>query len=220
MGVSAGPYVVRDASLILELDATDRNSYISGSTIWNDVSGTGNNGLLVNGPAFSSTNLGTIVFDAVDDYINVNSFANILSSTAYTKISWFYINSYKFNIISGGTSAQHAFWLGGTNKLNAGHNGSWSTVVSTTSLALNTWYFGAVTFNTTSGWKLYVNGIQESTSANTTTFSGTGGVLIGAYDLAANLFDGRISIASIYNRVLSDQEIFQNYNALKSRFNT
>jgi hypothetical protein len=219
MGVSGGPYIVRDSSLILELDAADRNSYVSGSTVWRDLTANNNNGSLVNGPTFSSANGGSIAFDGTNDYINVNSFADILSSTSYTKISWFYINSYRYNIISGGGSAQHAFWLAGTNKLNAGHNGSWSTVVSTTSLALNTWYFGAVTFDTTSGWRLYINGIQEATSANTTTFSGTGGVLIGAFDLGANLFDGRISIASIYNRVLSASEILQNYNALKSRFN-
>jgi hypothetical protein len=205
--------------LVLALDAADKNSYPGSGTTWRDLSENGNNGTLTNGPTFNSTNGGSIVFDGVDDYVNVNSFANILPSNAYTKISWFYINSYLYNIISGGSSAQHAFWLAGTNKLNAGHNGNWSTVVSTTSLALNTWYFGAVTFNTTNGWVLYVNGIQESTSVSTTTFSGTGGVLIGAYELGANVFNGRISNALIYNRSLSASEILQNYNAQKSRFN-
>ena len=38
MGVSGGPYIVRDSSLVLELDAADRNSYVSGSLIWRDLS--------------------------------------------------------------------------------------------------------------------------------------------------------------------------------------
>jgi hypothetical protein len=204
--------------LVLCLNASDRNSYVSGSTTWNDVSGRGNNGTLTNGPTFNSANGGSIVFDFSNDYVKINSFADILSKTTYTKTAWFYMNSYKYNIVSGGDTAQHAFWMAGTNKLSAGHNSAWQTVTSATSLLLNTWYFGVVTFNTTTGWSLYVNGNLESTSSSTTTFSGTGGILIGAFNDAQNLWDGRIAMASVYNRVLSPQEVQQNYNSQKSRF--
>ena len=217
MAFNYSPKIVTDG-LVLYLDAGNVKSYISGSTTWNDLTPNQNVGVLTNGPTFNSSNGGSIVFDGSNDYVNVNSFANILSSTSYTKMCWFYINSYKYNIISGGSTSLHAFWLAGTNKLNAGHNGYWSTVVSTTSLSLNTWYFGAVTFDTTNGWKLYVNGNQEASSANTATFTGTGGILIGAFDLASNLFDGKIAVASVYNRVLNNLEILQNYNATKTRF--
>jgi hypothetical protein len=108
--------------------------------------------------------------------------------------------------------------MAGGSTLYAGHNGSWTTVASSTSLALNTWYFGAVTFNTTTGWRLYVNGNLESTSASTTTFTGTGGILIGAFNDAGNLWNGRIASIGVYNRALSASEILQNYNAQKSKF--
>jgi len=208
--------------LVLNLDAGFLPSYPTTGTSWYDLSGNQTEGILDNGPTFNSGNGGSIVFDGVDDYVYVNISSNILSDTTYTKTAWFYVASFvnNNNIISGGNTAQHAFLLYASNKLNAGHNGSWGTVVSTTSLALNTWYFGAVSFSTTDGWKLYVNGIQESTSANTTTFSGNGGVLIGAYDLGQNVFNGRISLAQIYNRVLSASEILQNYNATKDRYIT
>ena len=205
--------------LVLALDAADTNSYPGSGTTWSDVSGNTNTGVLTNGPTYSSANNGSIVFDGSNDCVVVNSNANILSKTSYTKISWFNVTSYLYNIISGGNGGEHAFWLAGTVNLRAGHNGAWSTVVSTTALALNTWYFGAVTFNTTTGWVLYVNGIQENTSANTTTFNGTQEILIGAYGTGANPFSGRIAIATVYNRVLSPTEILQNYNAQKSRFN-
>ena len=218
MGISAGPDMVQDG-LVLSLNANDRLSYISDSTTWNDVSGQGNNGTLTNGPTFNSANGGSIVFDYSNDYVKINSFADILSKTTYTKTAWFYMNSYKYNIVSGGNTALHAFWMAGTNKLSAGHNNSWQIVTSSTSLLLNTWYFGAVTFNTTTGWCLYVNGNLESTSSSTTTFTGTGGILIGAFNDAQNLWDGRIANVTVYNRVLSLQEIKQNYNATKSRFN-
>ena len=221
MGVAGGPDLIQDG-LVLSLDASDRNSYVSGSTTWFDLSGLNNSGSLTNGPTFNTGSLGSIVFDGSNDYVKVNSFADILSKTTYTKTAWFYISSYSSNIISGGdsglTNGQHAFWMAGGSILYAGHNGSWTTVASSTSLALNTWYFGAVTFNTTTGWRLYVNGNLESTSASTTTFTGTGGILIGAFNDAGNLWNGRIASIGVYNRALSASEILQNYNAQKSKF--
>lgn len=205
--------------LMLNLDAGYLPSYPQNGTSWYDISLSGNNSVLTNGPTFNTSNGGSIVFDGSDDYVNVNSGASLLSNVSYTKIAWFYVTSFgtSNNIISGGNTGQHAFWLAGGNKLNAGHNGNWSTVVSSTVLSLNTWYCGAVTFSTTSGWKLYLNGTQEATSVNTTTFTGTGDIQLGRYQTGNN-YTGRISIAQVYNSVLSGAEILQNYNAQKSRF--
>jgi hypothetical protein len=205
--------------LVLCLDAADRNSYVSGSTTWVDVAGV-NNGTLINGPTFNTGSGGNIVFDGSNDYVNVNSDANILSKTAYTKTAWFYPTSFSTNnnINSGGNSGQHAFWLAGGDRLNAGHNSQWSTVVSTTVLSLNKWYFGAVSFDTTNGWKLYLNGVQESTNSSTSTFTGNGEILIGAFGNASNLFTGRIAGTQVYSKVLTASEVLQSYNAQKSRF--
>ena len=214
-----GPKLATDG-LVLCLDAADVNSYPRTGTSWSDVSGNSNNGALTNGPTFNSSNGGSIVFDGGDDCVLVNSNANILSKTAYTKTAWFYTTSFgtNNNIISGGNSGQHAFWLGASSYLRAGHNGNWSTVVTTTSMSLNTWYYGAVTFNTSTGWILYLNGIQETTSSDTTTFTGNQEILIGAYSTAGNVYTGRIATSLVYNRVLTSTEILQNYNATKSRF--
>lgn len=210
--------IVTSGSLVF-IDAGYTVSYPkSGTTIY-DLSGNTYNGALTGGPTFNSANSGSIVFDGADDYIDINSGASLLSNVNYTKIAWFYVTNFgtSNNIISGGNTGQHAFWLFASNKLNAGHNGNWSTVVSTTTLSLNTWYCGAVTFSTTSGWKLYLNGVQESTSASTTTFTGTGDIQIARYQTGNN-YTGRIAIAQVYNRVLSASEILTNYNAQKSRF--
>ena len=162
--------------LLVNIDAGFTTSYPkTGNPIY-DLSGNGNDGLLTNGPTFNSSNSGSIVFSAPSDqYINVSDGFSILSNVSYTKIAWFNCSnfaSYNNNIISGGNTGQHAFWLYNSNKLNAGHNSVWNLVVSTTTLSLNTWYCGAVTFDTTNGWKLYLNGVQEATNANTTTFTG------------------------------------------------
>ena len=208
------------SGLVLCLDAANKLSYPSTGTSWYDLSNNLNNSALTNGPTFNGGNGGSIVFDGVDDCVVVNSNASILSTTAYTKVAWFYPTNFTTynNIISGGNSGQHAFWLAGGNKLNSGHNGNWSTVVSTTTLSLNTWYFGAVTFNITTGWILYLNGVSENTNVSTTTFVGNGEILLAAYGTGANVFTGRIACGLVYNRVLTATEVLQNYNATKTRF--
>ena len=219
MALSRGPKIVTNG-LVLALDAADKNSYKGSGTIWKDVSGNAYNGTLTNGPTFSTENGGSIVFDGTNDFVSVASNANILSTTAYTKMAWFYVTNFATdnNIISAGSSGQHAFWLFTSNKLNAGHNGNWNTVVSTTTLSLNKWYFGAVTFNTTTGWVLYLNGVQEATSVSTTTFTGTGTISIGSYQNLGNYLTGRVATVGVYNRVLSASEILQNFNANRTRF--
>ena len=218
MGIDVGPIETTDG-LVLHLDAGNTRSYPgSGNTVY-DLSGSGNTSALTNGPTYLSSNLGAFVLDGSNDYILVNSQANILSKTAYTKIAFIYISNFSTvnNIISGGFSGQHAFWMFGTDKLNAGHNGAWNTVVGATSLSLNTWYFAAVTYSDSTGWKLYLNGREDGTSATTTTFTGNQEIVIGAYS-SGNNFTGRISNIQVYNRALTATEIFQNYHATKGRY--
>ena len=218
MAVGYNPSIVSDG-LALYLDPANQRSYSgSGNTAY-DLSGSGNTSALTNGPTFNSSNLGAFVLDGSNDYILVNSQANILSKTAYTKTAYIYISNFSTvnNIVSGGFSGQHAFWMFGTDKLNAGHNGAWNTVVGATSLSLNTWYFAAVTYSDSTGWKLYLNGREDGTSATTTTFNGNQEIVIGAYS-SGNNFTGRIASVQVYNRVLSASEIVQNYNATKRRY--
>ena len=74
MGVFAGPEVVEDG-LVLALDAGNTKSYPGSGTTWTDLSGNGNNGTLTNGPTYSSSNGGSIVFDGVNDFVDIsNSF--------------------------------------------------------------------------------------------------------------------------------------------------
>lgn len=85
MSFNFSPKIVTDG-LVLYMDAANNSSYISGSTIWYDLSKNNNTGTLVNNPTFSSTNKGNINFDGTDDYVN---FGNILNNVfAGTDISY------------------------------------------------------------------------------------------------------------------------------------
>jgi hypothetical protein len=209
--------VTKDLAVYYNVGESSSYSGI-GNTIF-DLSGSGNTGALTNGPTFSAFNGGSLVLDGSNDYVLVNNAANILSKTEYTKIAYFYLTSFGSanNVISGGFSGQHAFWLSGSDRLYAGHNGAWGQVAGATILSLNTWYFGAVTYSSTTGWKLYLNGVQDGSNGDTTTFTGNQEISIGSYSTGNNL-TGRIGSAFVYNRALSATEIMQNYNATKGRF--
>ena len=215
MGIGYNPKIVTDG-LVLCLDAANSKSYPGSGTTWTDLSGNGNNGTLVNGPTYNSSNGGNFNFDETNDYVNCGQ---VLNNSAYTKIAWFRPETSTNNIISGSSDGQHAFWMSGTNNtLRSGHNNSWQIVEYSPGNMLNQWWCGAVTFNTSTGWVLYLNGQQVDTDSSTTTPTGSGLVLIGAYSLGANLFDGDIPVVQIYNRALTAEEIQQNFQATRGRY--
>jgi len=216
MALIHSPNVITNG-LVLCLDAANIKSYSGSGSTWTDLSGNGNNVTLFNFPAYSTLNGGMLTFNGS---YGVTSSTSVLSSTAYTKIAWFrFAGLGGANNIMSGNGGDHAFWGGNSTKLRAGHqNTGYVALESTTNLVVNTWYFGAVTFNTTTGWKLYLNGILEATSSNTTTFNGVGNIEIGGFGGAANLLYGNVAIASVYNRVLTDVEIQQNFNVMRGRF--
>jgi len=72
MGIARGPKIVT-SGLVLALDAADKLSYRGSGTTWRDLSGNNNTGTLTNGPTFNAGNLGSIVFDGTNDYVNISS---------------------------------------------------------------------------------------------------------------------------------------------------
>jgi Concanavalin A-like lectin/glucanases superfamily len=201
--------------LILYLDAGNTSSYPGSGTNWYDLSGQNNTATLNNSPAFNSNGT-TSSFTFSSGYASTGA---ILPAAAYTKVAIFQVSGSYGNIISGGvTSTDHAFWGNNTLYLSSGHNGSWTTIVSGVSTPLNQWVFGAVSFNTSTGWRLYLNQNSVVTNVNTTSFSPTPAVVeIGAYQ-NGNFMNGQVATSLIYNRVLSDSEISQTYTYYKSRF--
>ena len=56
------------AAVSLNLDAANTSSYPGSGTTWSDLSGNGYTATLTNGPTYSSSNSGSILFDGTDDY--------------------------------------------------------------------------------------------------------------------------------------------------------
>jgi len=246
MAFSYSPKIVTEG-LVLYLDAANRDSYPGSGTVWNDISRGGNNGTLTNGPTFNSGNGGSIVFDGSNDYIQIPSsslfnFCNSTNDLPFSVSVWCYVNSlstafYLYNKGDNGNGVLESY----ASSINTGGYftvslydtiGSNQSILTTTSiLPTQTWINLTSTYSGTggnNGTKLYYNGVQQTTTTssigtysrmrvqNTDLFLGSFGNTGTFRSIQSN---GRYSSFTFYNKELSSQEVHQNYNANKGRFN-
>ena len=218
MALSHSPSIVTDG-LVLCLDAGNPKSYPGSGTTWTDLSGNGNNGTLVNGVGYSGDNLGSLSFDGVNDYINIG---NIGSPQQFTCSFWvnptelnkdannnyrrILVSSVSVNVILTEQGGPISFRVPGHSNQNNYTAGL---------LSLNTWALVTCVFN--QDYRIiYQNGNfvgQNQIGTGTVNFGN-----IQITDVSDQIFKGFISNFQIYNRALTPQEIQQNYNALKGRF--
>ena len=224
MATAYNPKIVTDG-LILCLDAGDGKSYSGSGTTWSDRSGQGNNATLANGVGFGSNNGGVLIFDGVDDQGTAGDFFNY---QAFTINLW---------INPGSTQVQYA------DILDNDHNGNRNWVLQQNSNAQNQYSFNvfgasyqnSVTgnFNLTAGVWVNLTFTYDGTKVrgyNNGVLFATGGALgttinysgqdfhIGRWGGGGRNWEGEYGQISAYSRVLTDEEIAQNFNATKSRF--
>lgn len=216
--------------LVLYLDAANTKSYISGSTDWYDLTTYNNDGTLTNGPTFSSTNGGSIVFDGVDDYVVIVNNVSLNPTNTISLCAWIKYNGNYSGVNSpiifkknNGVSYFEQYIIAcnpdGTVGLALG-DGVFNDYI-TSSLSYTNQLINVVGTINNGFLSLYVDGVLV-TSKNTSYTSmdlSTNPVIIGAYNESfSGYFGGDIYNVSIYNRVLSNAEILQNYNATKWRY--
>lgn len=232
MSANVGSDTIVTNGLVLYLDAANYKSYTSGSTTWRDLTINGNNGTLINGPAFNSGNAGSIVFDGVDDYVllpnigvtNLAAFSvafwaktdtGIINPTLYsegTPSSW---PSNLFIIYFGdiGSSAP----IAGTIRVYFANS---SRLTGTIDVRNAGWKYVTYIQTNTSSRKIYLNTALESSNTDTITNTATH-ASIGAASNNGNyvqFFKGNLAALTTYNRALTESEMLQNYNATKGRF--
>jgi hypothetical protein len=222
MAFSYSPKIIVDG-LVLYLDAANRDSYPGSGTVWNDISRSGNNGTLTNGPTFNTGSLGSIVFDGVDDYVNVGVLSPINNSTSLTLCYWAKKQASDKDMVIGSqvTSNTNGIWLQWYSDGNiyfSPRNGS-NTGISYSLSYDSDWKYFCGTYSNSSGI-IYVNGLSVKTGTGLpSSLSSTAGNSFRVGDLRDLFYStGNISSVQIYNRALTPSEVLQNYNAQKSRF--
>lgn len=210
------------SGLVLCLNAADKNSYPGTGTTWTDLSGNSNNGTLTNGPTFNSGNGGSIVFDGVDDSTVLPNSSTLSAGTGdFTYSAWIYPLSYSFYAPLFVTSATNGIWIGknGTNFVLRAY-GVTDLLQFGTLPSLNVWTNITITRIGTTA-TLYYNSVSQTTVTTSQNFT-QATTCIASDGPPGNVFswyNGRIASTYFYKGVgLTSTQVFQNYNATKTRF--
>lgn len=239
MASLGGPNIVQDG-LVLHLDAANTKSYPGSGTVWSDLSGNGNHGTLVNGPTFSSENNGGIVFDGVDDSIQIPHSSSLnFGLGAFTLECFFRPKATQLGgnfpaILNKGTGdytdspslgaiGWALYWNTSNNYVFRMNDGTASNTVSFPSTIINnnTWRCLTVTIPT-AGTSItgYHNGYSVVSTTRTIGSTDTAVALtVATWRQLARELNTDVGIVKIYNRALTAEEILQNYNATKGRYN-
>ena len=214
------------SGLVLALDAAERLSYPRTGTTWRDLSGNSNNGTLTNGPTFSAGNMGSIVFDGADDYVNISN-TSILNNSSQTINIWFLYTSIPGNGVSvigkhdsvGSQNGYNMGLYGGAVFCQFKPSSNTDAGSVSTNMSANTWTLITLKFTIGSTLTLYKNGNKISTNALSSVSMTSQPIRIGlSVDTYWSALPGRVASVQIYSRELSDDEVLQNYNATKTRF--
>jgi hypothetical protein len=219
-----GANIVKDG-LVLYLDAGSPNSFYSptAGTTWKDISGNGINGTLTNGPTFNTGSGGNIVFDGVDDYVNLGDnsiwdFGQNGTIEMVVRPTNSTINDRLWCIDNNSSNLDAYLDSTGYNVYMHG-----AAVGTTFPLTQNQWNYLTVTY-TVGTIQIYINGIARTMTGTTTGYNITNNSInnsnlyIGCYRTLSFNIHGGISLFRIYNCSLSSTEVLQNYNATKGRF--
>ena len=215
MATKYNPRIVT-SGLMMYVDAANPRSYPGTGNTWYDLSGNNYNMTLVNGVGFSTASGGVLQTDGTNDYIILNPFN--ISTTNHTIMG--------ASRYSGATRGRIFSTMGGNWLL-----GHWNNYVrsywanSDIRLAVDpgdtNWYIQTAVENYSSDlWSMYTNGEIDINNSNAGS-QGPQGFSFGAWQAGANgeYSTSEISFFMYYDRLLSENEIKQNYNALKKRFN-
>ena len=191
---------------------------------WVDRSGNSNHGEVVNGVGFNNTNLGTLVFDGIDDHVLIPTISMGNGNIPWTISVWTKTtttaNSLGQGSIISNSSGGPVYSMLGVNSGKIVYwtyqNNAWSQKLGIKTINDNQWHMLTWVNYSNSTMDMYVDGILDfnvtnSTSGNNNPLNIIGGSWAGRYS-------GLLSNLNINNKSFSSQEVFQNFNATKGRY--
>tara|TARA_B110001450_G_scaffold120274_1_gene113375 strand:+ start:2154 stop:3809 length:1656 start_codon:yes stop_codon:yes gene_type:complete len=167
------------------------------------------------------SNVYSMTFDGVNDYINVGNDSSLDISGNLTISAWVKINDYNdyHGVVSKIDSSTRNYEIlirpatptGGISFYVA----NTTFITSTGTVPLNTWthIVVAVESGVTNGAKIYINGSEDSTTGTLTINSNTANLNIGRRTTGSFYVDGQIDEVAIWDTALTDSQVAQIYNA-------
>ena len=235
MSCTSGPKIIKDSSLVLNLDAANPKSYSGTGTSWIDLSRRTGTSTMSN-VIYSSSNNGIFSYNGTSSTTSNSSV--ISGATQFTIMVWFktnvvanYNNILDFNYqFYGNSNVGPRLEMAADTSLawvfsgNTGNGGVYTGYrVFNTGLLANVWYNVAITRTSTPIVSTYLNGIYRLDSRvdagnNADAFVGSFNKITTGVGWASRFHNGFISNILAYNRALSAVEVYNNYIATKGRF--
>lgn len=210
--------------LVLALDAGNTKSYVSGSTMWRDISGYNNHATMFGGLTYDAG--GWMEFDGINDYCTIPYNSAVMDSwkTEQTIAVWQYhtFTTLRRNIWNQAYGGYGTWTSELGNSINYYYGNAGIDSTPYTQLNINptprgVWNYLVITRNTTTvAW--YINGTLNISATNPYGVLATTTQPITIGDGYVDNWQGRMAIIQAYSRALTAQEVLQNYNATKTRF--
>ena len=241
MGVTGGTKSITTEGLHYYMDPGNSTSYSGSGTSVKTVSGPVPAGTLGASNVFSSDNGGIFNFDGATDYLQVasNGSTTGFNVSTYTICVWAkptgtgaYETFFSYDYTAHSTPYYAIHFRGyptsGAIILSYNSAGSYSSstylLTGNGYMAIGEWNMYSVTFSNTGTntyIKIYKNetqiAIRNGLSQSPPTFYGQE-VWLGKANFSSGQFDGGYGPCMFYQKALTQEEIIQNYNAMKHRF--
>jgi len=195
---------------------------------WTDLSGNNRKGILAGGATYNSSNGGSISFDGVNDTVYLGTGNTFFPIPNFSMELWFKSNgttpvtgtspgllgiTYGVRIFVNSSSLVFS--------LDDGAAFSAVTTVGPYSFYDSSWHQVVIQANSTTR-NIYVDGLLSNTANNSWTGSTRWPTNVANMGRDNNnsmyYFNGNISSAKFYNKVLSALEVKQNFDALRGRY--
>jgi hypothetical protein len=233
------PSSIVTSGMVLHFDPANTSSYPGTGTLVTDLSGSGNNGTLGAGVSFSSDNGGVLIFNNSNTArIEVPHSASLDIRRTITLSVWIRLGTSfptpwttvvsKMDTAGTSESRTYSIWFNSSrffHLTSANAAGNLQSVLNTLtpSIYANEWIYFVGTIDRTSGlFKTYLNGVNNTRGPCqvSDSFSSTNPVVLGFRTSASGYspIDARYGPFMIYNRVLSDNEVATNFEALRGRY--
>ena len=221
MSVYAGPNTVKD-NLVTHFDFLNTKCYNGSNTLF-DLSASKNNGTIFGSPIFNNKSL---FFDGVNDYINIEQPNVGLSPNRWTVCLLMNPGNQQSRFITPNSAGIDQFLeYDLTNQRirvniveSADTNGR-ARSSPNNSILVNNWYYICVSIDNLN-IKIYINGLLVSESNETISIANwSADWRIGQRGNSTFWYLGSMSVIQIYNSILTNSEIKQNFYALRGRFN-
>jgi len=216
---------IATTGLGLCLDAGNLRSYPGSGTSWFDVSGNNNTNTLVNGPTYSSTNGGSMVFDGINDYANGTNTSSLYTGDM-TAEAWIKVNATPSDWVrivgtggNGATNRTFGLWYSAERRLLWQRYGAADPSIypTTPTLDVSSWYHIVAT-TSGSSHALYLNGTSIGTATAAGPWAASGEAITVGFAGFHTYTNSNISIVRLYTTGLTAAQVLQNFNATRGRY--